>query len=187
MSRLTLGLYRVRADDRSYFFTLVEMQWGNLLASRTRRLSLFQANPFSEKNKNLWILPAMLAALAFVFFFSYVPFFQNAFLTRVSLRTLRLWIHVLIGIGGAGRIHLLTVLLRTGSAVPRRRQEVPRQEKSKRLPRQDCLVIDGGLDPYQYVRMYDLYHSLGSWNGGPRLLNTLQISERQEGELSERD
>lgn len=63
------------------------MQWGNLLASRTRRLSLFQANPFSEKNKNLWIVPAMLAALAFLFFFSYVPFFQNAFLTRVSSQT----------------------------------------------------------------------------------------------------
>jgi sodium/potassium-transporting ATPase subunit alpha len=32
----------------------------------------------------MWILPAMLASLAFLFFFSYVPFFQNTFLTRVS-------------------------------------------------------------------------------------------------------
>jgi len=71
----------------SYFFTLVGMQWGNLLATRTRRLSIFQHNPFSSTSgaRNWWIPPAMLASLAFLFFFSYVPFFQNTFLTRVSL------------------------------------------------------------------------------------------------------
>jgi sodium/potassium-transporting ATPase subunit alpha len=69
-----------------YFFTLVGMQWGNLLSTRTRRLSIFQQNPFSftSPTANLWILPAMLVSISFLFFFSYVPFFQNTFLTRVS-------------------------------------------------------------------------------------------------------
>jgi sodium/potassium-transporting ATPase subunit alpha len=63
------------------------MQWGNLLATRTRRLSLFQTNPFgpNSPNRNPWIPPAILATVGFLFFFSYVPFFQNIFLTRVSL------------------------------------------------------------------------------------------------------
>ncbi|WVQ84457.1 hypothetical protein IAT38_006609 [Cryptococcus sp. DSM 104549] len=68
-----------------YFFTLVGMQFGNLLATRTRRLSILQANPFAFSDpatRNYWILPAMAASLAFLFFFSYVPFFQNTFLTR---------------------------------------------------------------------------------------------------------
>lgn len=62
------------------------MQWGNLLSTRTRRLSLFQTNPFGfhSANRNVWIPPAMLASVGFLFFFSYVPFFQNIFLTRVS-------------------------------------------------------------------------------------------------------
>lgn len=43
----------------------------NLLATRTRRLSLFQ-HPFIMKasSANKWILPAMLASLAWAFFFS---------------------------------------------------------------------------------------------------------------------
>ncbi|RSH91845.1 hypothetical protein EHS25_009215 [Saitozyma podzolica] len=74
----------VNVAQSVYFFTLVGMQWGNLLSTRTRRLSIFQANPFgpNSPNRNLWIPPAMLASLAFLFFFSYVPFFQNTFLTR---------------------------------------------------------------------------------------------------------
>ena len=62
------------------------MQCGNLLATRTRHLSIFVSNPFDihSPTRNLWILPAMLASLAFLFFFSYVPFFQNTFLTRVN-------------------------------------------------------------------------------------------------------
>lgn len=55
----------------------------NLLATRTRRLSLFQ-HPFigNARTSNKYILPAMVLGLAFCFFFSYVPFFQTAFLTR---------------------------------------------------------------------------------------------------------
>lgn len=55
----------------------------NLLATRTRRLSLFQ-HPFigNPRTSNKYIIPAMIAGLAFCFFFSYVPFFHNTFLTR---------------------------------------------------------------------------------------------------------
>jgi magnesium-transporting ATPase (P-type) len=76
----------VNVAQSVYFFTLVGMQWGNLLSTRTRRLSIFQANPFgpNSPSRNLWIPPAMLASVSFLFFFSYVPFFQNTFLTRVS-------------------------------------------------------------------------------------------------------
>ncbi|KAF4573612.1 hypothetical protein EYR36_008130 [Pleurotus pulmonarius] len=66
-----------------YFFNLVLMQWFNLLATRTRRLSLFQQNPLGgPKTRNYFIFPAMLAALGLACFFSYVPWFQNIFLTR---------------------------------------------------------------------------------------------------------
>ncbi|WWC64599.1 uncharacterized protein I303_107210 [Kwoniella dejecticola CBS 10117] len=68
-----------------YFFTLVGMQFGNLLATRTRRLSILQFNPFKwsdENTRNYWIIPSMIASIVFLFFFSYVPFFQHTFLTR---------------------------------------------------------------------------------------------------------
>ncbi|KAJ7039338.1 hypothetical protein C8F04DRAFT_1220121 [Mycena alexandri] len=66
-----------------YFFNLVIMQWFNLLSTRTRRLSLFQQNPVgSPATRNVYIFPAMLAALALACFFSYIPWFQTIFLTR---------------------------------------------------------------------------------------------------------
>lgn len=71
----------VNKSQSVYFYTLVFMQWGNLLATRTRRLSLFQQPPWS-KNGNWWVFPAMLASAALAFFFSYPPFFQSALLTR---------------------------------------------------------------------------------------------------------
>ncbi|KAL7276120.1 hypothetical protein RUND412_000910 [Rhizina undulata] len=61
-----------------YFVTLVVMQMFNLMATRTRRLSIFQQPPaFNKQTQNLFIFPAMLFALAVVFFFCYVPFFQR--------------------------------------------------------------------------------------------------------------
>lgn len=65
-----------------YFFCLVIMQFGNLLASRTRKLSLLQQNPFVGIGKNRALFPAMAISLAIAAFFSYIPFFQKAFLTR---------------------------------------------------------------------------------------------------------
>ncbi|KAF9481785.1 sodium-potassium ATPase [Pholiota conissans] len=58
-----------------YFFTLVIMQWGNLLATRGRTLSIFQHTPL----KNLYIFPAAILALGIAFFFDEVPFFQKVF------------------------------------------------------------------------------------------------------------
>ncbi|TFK59554.1 calcium ATPase [Pluteus cervinus] len=66
-----------------YFFNLVVMQWFNLLATRTRRLSIFQQNPITNPvTRNLYLFPAMLCALAIGCFFSYVDFFQRVFGTR---------------------------------------------------------------------------------------------------------
>ncbi|QRV78443.1 sodium/potassium-transporting ATPase subunit alpha [Ceratobasidium sp. AG-Ba] len=74
----TLTTEKLNKAQSVYFFTLVIMQWGNLLATRTRKLSIFQHPP----SGNWYIFPAMACALAIAFFFSYVPFFQNTFLTR---------------------------------------------------------------------------------------------------------
>ncbi|KAG7443376.1 calcium ATPase [Guyanagaster necrorhizus] len=65
-----------------YFYNLVMMQWFNLLGTRTRRLSLFQQNPFSSKTRNIFLFPAMAAALVLACFFSYIPWFQQVLLTR---------------------------------------------------------------------------------------------------------
>lgn len=53
-----------------YFFTLVIMQFGNLLSSRTRKLSILQQNPFFGIGRNLAIFPAMGLSLAIASFFS---------------------------------------------------------------------------------------------------------------------
>ncbi|KAL0952279.1 hypothetical protein HGRIS_006569 [Hohenbuehelia grisea] len=74
----TLTPEKLNKAQSVYFFTLVIMQWGNLLSVRTRKLSIFQ----HSITKNRYIFPAMLAALVIGIFFSYVPFFQRTFLTR---------------------------------------------------------------------------------------------------------
>lgn len=53
-----------------YFFTLVIMQFGNLLSSRTRKLSIIQQNPVSGIGRNLAVFPAMAISLAIASFFS---------------------------------------------------------------------------------------------------------------------
>ncbi|PBK91758.1 hypothetical protein ARMGADRAFT_1081179 [Armillaria gallica] len=67
---------------QSIYFNLVIMQWFNLLATRTRRLSLFQQNPLGSKIRNVFIFPAMMVALIITCFFSYIPWFQKVLLTR---------------------------------------------------------------------------------------------------------
>ncbi|CAE7108182.1 unnamed protein product [Rhizoctonia solani] len=74
----TLDAEKLNKAQSVYFFTLVIMQWGNLLATRSRKLSIFQHRP----SGNWYIFPAMICALAIGIFFSYVPFFQKTFLTR---------------------------------------------------------------------------------------------------------
>ncbi|KAF2692005.1 calcium ATPase [Lentithecium fluviatile CBS 122367] len=61
-----------------YFVTLVVMQLFNLLATRTRRLSIFQQPPaFNKDTQNLLLFPAMVFAIAIVFIFCYIPSIQN--------------------------------------------------------------------------------------------------------------
>ncbi|PPQ70421.1 hypothetical protein CVT24_013171 [Panaeolus cyanescens] len=60
-----------------YFFTLVIMQWGNLLATRGRKLGTFQ----HTIAKNWLVIPAALMALSIGIFFSYIPVFQKVFST----------------------------------------------------------------------------------------------------------
>ncbi|KAF9524928.1 hypothetical protein CPB83DRAFT_897469 [Crepidotus variabilis] len=60
-----------------YFFTLVIMQWGNILATRGRRLCILQHTPL----KNPYIFGAMPLTLLIAICFSYVPWFQRVFLT----------------------------------------------------------------------------------------------------------
>ncbi|KAF2031303.1 calcium ATPase [Setomelanomma holmii] len=66
-----------------YFVTLVVMQMFNLLATRTRRLSIFQQPPIFNKDTQNWLLfPAMIFAIVVVFIFCYIPSLQNTIGTR---------------------------------------------------------------------------------------------------------
>jgi len=61
-----------------YFINLVVMQWFNLMAARTRRLSVFQQPPlFNKETSNVYLFPAMLFGLLISFFFLYVPPLQR--------------------------------------------------------------------------------------------------------------
>ncbi|KAK5995373.1 Sodium/potassium-transporting ATPase subunit alpha-A [Cladobotryum mycophilum] len=57
-----------------YFVNLVVMQWFNLLATRTRRLSIFQHPPILNKETENWYLfPAILFSLAMAILWLYIP------------------------------------------------------------------------------------------------------------------
>lgn len=62
-----------------YFVTLVILQWGNILAVRNRRLSILQADPFTQKRRNPWLLLSMAISLAIAVFVTEVPGIQNLF------------------------------------------------------------------------------------------------------------
>jgi sodium/potassium-transporting ATPase subunit alpha len=60
-----------------YFSNLVIMQWFNLMATRTRRLSIFQHPPaFNKLTQNYLLFPAILFALVIIFIFCYIPQLQ---------------------------------------------------------------------------------------------------------------
>lgn len=62
-----------------YFVNLVVMQWFNLMALRTRRLSIFQHPPaFNKRTQNVYLFPAIMFSLGMVFLFCYVPGLQAA-------------------------------------------------------------------------------------------------------------
>ncbi|EED14272.1 H /K ATPase alpha subunit, putative [Talaromyces stipitatus ATCC 10500] len=61
-----------------YFINLVVMQWFNLMAIRTRRLSIFSHPPaFNKQTQNLLLFPAILFALGIAAFWLYIPRFQS--------------------------------------------------------------------------------------------------------------
>ncbi|KAK4220955.1 Sodium/potassium-transporting ATPase subunit alpha-1 [Podospora fimiseda] len=61
-----------------YFVTLVVIQWFNLLAVRTRRLSILQHPPlFHKATRNYYLFPAILFALVMAFFWLYIPSLQS--------------------------------------------------------------------------------------------------------------
>ena len=61
-----------------YFINLVVMQFFNLLAVRTRRLSVLAHPPiFRKSTRNLYLFLAIGFAIAIAFFFNYVPKFQQ--------------------------------------------------------------------------------------------------------------
>ncbi|KAF2132016.1 calcium ATPase [Dothidotthia symphoricarpi CBS 119687] len=66
-----------------YFVTLVVMQLFNLLATRTRRLSIFQQPPlFNKETQNWLVFPAMVFSIVIVFIFCYIPSLQHTIDTR---------------------------------------------------------------------------------------------------------
>lgn len=61
-----------------YFINLIVMQWFNLMAIRTRRLSIFQHPPLFNKDTSNWkLFPAIAFALVVAIFWLYIPAFQN--------------------------------------------------------------------------------------------------------------
>ncbi|KIX95581.1 uncharacterized protein Z520_08701 [Fonsecaea multimorphosa CBS 102226] len=66
--------YHLTVASSIYFVTLVVMQWFNVMALRTRHLSIFSHPPiFNPKTQNLLLLPAILFSLAIALVFTLVP------------------------------------------------------------------------------------------------------------------
>lgn len=59
-----------------YFVNLVICQWGNVLATRTRRLSIVQANPLWGPNKNWYLFIAMICSFLIAIIILYGPAFN---------------------------------------------------------------------------------------------------------------
>ncbi|KAL1888732.1 hypothetical protein Sste5346_009357 [Sporothrix stenoceras] len=68
---------RINEASSVYFITLVVLQWFNLMAVRTRRLSLFQHPPaFNKKTQNLLLFPAIVLSLGIAVIWLYIPQLQ---------------------------------------------------------------------------------------------------------------
>ncbi|EGG04215.1 uncharacterized protein MELLADRAFT_22597, partial [Melampsora larici-populina 98AG31] len=72
-----------KAAQSIYFFSIIFSQWGTLLSTRTRRLSIINHFPGSQgAGKNLFIFPAMFISPILAFIISFIPFFQETLGTR---------------------------------------------------------------------------------------------------------
>ncbi|PHH82144.1 hypothetical protein CDD82_6834 [Ophiocordyceps australis] len=72
--------YKMRLNEASsiYFVNLVVMQWFNLMATRTRRLSIFQHPPlFNKKTQNLYLFPSIVFSLGMAVIWLYIPSIQT--------------------------------------------------------------------------------------------------------------
>ncbi|KAJ6027206.1 uncharacterized protein N7446_004194 [Penicillium canescens] len=76
--------YTAKVNEASsiYFVNLVIMQWFNLMAVRTRHLSIFQHPPiFNKPTQNLYLFPAIAFALGISVIWLYIPSLQTALST----------------------------------------------------------------------------------------------------------
>lgn len=68
---------RINEASSVYFITLVVLQWFNLMAVRTRHLSLFQHPPaFNAATQNLLLFPAIVVSLGIAVIWLYIPQLQ---------------------------------------------------------------------------------------------------------------
>ncbi|KAF3386812.1 Sodium/potassium-transporting ATPase subunit alpha-1 [Penicillium rolfsii] len=78
-SGIDVDYYNACVNEASsiYFINLVIMQWFNLMAVRTRRLSIFQHPPaFNKETQNLYLFPAIAFALGIAVIWLYIPSLQ---------------------------------------------------------------------------------------------------------------
>ncbi|KAJ5758402.1 hypothetical protein N7520_005558 [Penicillium odoratum] len=76
--------YTAKVNEASsiYFINLVVMQWFNLMAVRTRHLSIFQHPPmFNKSTQNLYLFPAIAFALGISVIWLYIPSLQTSLST----------------------------------------------------------------------------------------------------------
>ncbi|KAH8689933.1 putative H /K ATPase alpha subunit [Talaromyces proteolyticus] len=76
--------YQDKLNEASsiYFINLVVMQWFNLMAIRTRRLSIFSHPPaFNKQTQNLLLFPAIAFALCMAVLWLYIPQLQPVLAT----------------------------------------------------------------------------------------------------------
>jgi magnesium-transporting ATPase (P-type) len=100
-SYLDPDYYTQRLNEASsiYFINLVVMQWFNLMAVRTRHLSIFQHRPaFNKATQNLLLFPAILLAFCFAVFWLYVPKFQQV-LGTTSVPAIHYFLPAAFGLG----------------------------------------------------------------------------------------
>lgn len=63
------------------FITLVILQWGNVLCTRNRKLSIIEGDPIRAKRRNLWVFAGMFAAFVTAVIVTEVPAIQNVMQT----------------------------------------------------------------------------------------------------------
>ncbi|PYH49773.1 cation-translocating P-type ATPase [Aspergillus saccharolyticus JOP 1030-1] len=90
---------RLNEASSVYFINLVVMQWFNLMAIRTRRLSIFSHPPaFNKKTQNLLLFPAILFALCMAIFWLYIPPLQQT-LNTTSVPAIHYFLPAAFGLG----------------------------------------------------------------------------------------